>query len=197
LRKYFEPPKLKTMKLTFLFVGLGFFFITSIFPSASINQSEPARIESILCSSYGSEKGTCRGSDNCTACTNCKYCGYCNSGGSCGVCIKRPKKYYQPKPKKEPKYIPSRKKKSNSNRVIPQIENKSKATPDYYNNTYTVTKETSLRASGNSKSKILQRLEVNQKVIVLESPPGYWWKVICNNKVGWVKKHLLQNRARA
>jgi len=83
------------------------------------------------------------------------------------------------------------------NRVIPQIENKTKAIPDFHNNAYTVIKKTSLRTLGNSKSKTLKRLEGNQKVIVLESPLGDWWKVICNNKVGCVKKHLLQNRARA
>ena len=199
LRKYFAPSKIKTMKLTFLFSVLGLVLVTSIFSfyAVSKKQNEPIQIERILCSSYGSEHGTCRGSANCTACTNCKYCKYCNSGGSCGVCGKRPKSYNQPKSKKEKKYNPIRKKKPNLNRADIPKEDRNKVVPGVYNNTYTVTKKTSLREFGDSKSKVLWRLEVHQEVIVLESPQGYWWKVIYNNKVGWVKKNLLQKQVRA
>ncbi len=187
------------MKLTFLFSVLGLVFFTSIFsfPGVSKKTYEPIQIERILCSSYGNENGTCRGLASCTACKNCKYCKYCNNGGSCGVCVDRTKLYYKPKPKEEKKYSPSRKKKPNLNRADLPKEDKNKIVPSYYNNTYTVTAKTSLREFANSKSKVLKRLEVNQEVIVLESPQGYWWKVIYNNKVGWVKKNLLQKQVRA
>lgn len=187
------------MKLAFLFSVLGLIFGTSIFSisGTSKKQNELIKIESILCSSYGSENGTCRGSAYCTACKNCKYCKYCNNGGSCGVCVNIAKSYNKPKQKKENKYSPSRKKKPNLNRNYYPNNDKINPAPNFYNNTYTVTKKTSLREFANSKSKVLKRLDFNQKVIVLESPPGYWWKVIYNNKVGWVKKNLLQKQARA
>lgn len=186
------------MNLTFLSSVIGLFFFTSIFSfSSPQHQNAPIQIESILCSSYGSEHGTCRGLANCTACTNCKYCGYCNNGGSCGVCAIRPQSDYKPKPRKEKKYYPPRKKKSNSKRADIINDDKIKVAPNSYNNTYTVTKKTSLREFANSKSKVLKRLDVNQEVIVLESPAGYWWKVIYNEKVGWMKKNLLQKQVRA
>lgn len=137
------------MKSTFLFSVLGFVITIFSFYSPQ-NQNVPLQIDSILCSSYGIENGTCRGSAYCTACKNCKYCGYCNSGGSCGVCGKRPKSYNKPKPKKEKRYNPIRKKKPNLNRANIPKEDKGKVVPGVYNNTYTVIQKTSLRESANS-----------------------------------------------
>lgn len=188
------------MKFTFLFSFSGIFFITFLFSSANSSgtQSEFLQTTPILCSSFGNNLGTCRGLASCTACTNCKYCRYCNSGGSCGVCTAMVRSYDKTDKKRKNKHRPSNKiiKPQKKLKYNYQREDKS-SYPNVCNNVYTVVKKTSLREFSFSNANVLKRLKENEEVIVIETPSGYWWKVVCGNKVGWVKKHLLKEKSRA
>lgn len=183
------------MKLIFNFLTFSILiFICSSFFPKPLSSSDFMEIENgkTMCSSLPNV-ATCTGSAYCRACKNCKYCKYCNNGGSCGVCGKKPRRSYStPKPRKQTK--------SYSPKISQPKEKYSppKAPAEYsypvysYNNTYTVIKKTSLRKSGNSKAPVLKRLQVKEEVIVLNQSNKYWWMVKYNNKIGWVKKHLLE-----
>ncbi|MFK7774445.1 MAG: hypothetical protein AB8F94_20045 [Saprospiraceae bacterium] len=56
-----------------------------------------------------------------------------------------------------------------------------------------VTKKTSLRKSSSSKSRVILRLEVGQKVSVIDDSEQWWAKVMYQEKIGWVKKSLLKD----
>ena len=153
-----------------------------------------------LCSGKVSN-GRCTGSVYCRACKNCKYCAHCNSGGSCGVCGKRSTKTYSSPKSEPPKKYNSNKTKSNyknpsysrSSKVAKPYNDK-KRTPITPNNAYVITQKTSLREYGDSQAKVLKRLRVDEEVLVIESTGKYWWKVIHENEIGWVKKHLLKKK---
>jgi uncharacterized protein YgiM (DUF1202 family) len=56
-----------------------------------------------------------------------------------------------------------------------------------------VHKSTSLRKNPNSKSKVILRFKVGNKVSVIDDSGQWWSKVIYQEKVGWVKKSLLRD----
>lgn len=172
-------PSHNLMKVQILIVSL----LITVFSSISFIEPIPIQESSIFDNPIMcfDRVGRCVGSIYCTACTNCKYCGYCNSGGSCGVCGKRTKKYHS-KPKKT-----TLKTSQNNNGVSTQ--KKAYLTMG----TYIVIEKTSLRIAPNSKSKVLRRFSVNDKVYILDGySEKYWCKVSFNEEIGWVKKHLLK-----
>ncbi len=185
------------MKPTFSFLILSIIVLTcsSFFPqSSTFSDVKEIEIGKTLCSS-SPNVGTCRGSAYCTACKNCKYCRYCNNGGSCGVCSKRSTRTYS-----TPKYKKQKKNSSPKRRIPRKTYTPPKnpiqySQPTYlYNSIYTITKKTSLREFGTSKSKVLKRLNVKTEVIILDNSGKFWWKVRSNGKTGWVKKHLLKKK---
>ncbi|MFT4667782.1 MAG: hypothetical protein ACI9XB_004756 [Gammaproteobacteria bacterium] len=175
--------------ISMLFIGSILFSSSFTTAPSEISRTKQLPTNDILCSSY-STIGKCTGSAYCTACKNCKYCKLCNNGGSCGVCSNKTSTYHRTKPKKQNKSNSSQRSKQDytqSNRTT-----KSRIKVEGSNFYYIVTKATSLRVSGDSKSKILKRLQIGTGVSVLDSSGKYWWKVTYNNKVGWVKKQLLK-----
>jgi hypothetical protein len=56
---------------------------------------------------------------------------------------------------------------------------------------YFVIKRTSLRAKPDAQAEILMRLPVDTEVRFLEKTDGWWWKVSCNNIVGYAKARYL------
>lgn len=148
----------------------------------------------ILCSGAIIDIGRCTGSAYCTACTTCNYCVYCNNGGSCGVCqkteIKQPS---NTSPRSRTKHT-----KIESSRWTPPNDTvgifDSDALQKNGQSTYEVTAATSLRAYPDSQSAVLKRLAIGEEIIMLDCPYKYWCKVISKGKIGWVKKHLLQEK---
>jgi uncharacterized protein YgiM (DUF1202 family) len=63
---------------------------------------------------------------------------------------------------------------------------------DTYPHFYKVMQATSFRTKPNSQSKVILRFKAGNEVEVLESSDDWWWKVLYNSKVGWVKKRLLR-----
>lgn len=61
------------------------------------------------------------------------------------------------------------------------------------NQSYTISKSTSLRAEANSASLIITRLKTGNSFIFLESIDAYWSKVIYNDMEGFVKTALIEN----
>lgn len=159
--------------------------------------------EVILCSGEVIELGKCLGKANCTACTTCEYCKHCNNGGSCGVCA--PGNRYEPEP---PKYRSSPKPAPQPKTTYPKSESKiyifeetdkdEKFTPEstleVEEDIFIVSAATSLRKLPNSESQVLKRLAAGDEVSVIDCSNKYWCKVIYDDKVGWVKKHLLQEK---
>lgn len=59
------------------------------------------------------------------------------------------------------------------------------------NSYYSITLKTSLRDGPSSKYKVLQRIDVGEKVILLENHNEWWSRVEFNGQQGWVKRKLL------
>lgn len=149
----------------------------------------------ILCS--GEElapEGRCTGSRYCTACTTCNYCKHCNSGGSCGVCGGGSSRRT---------YSPSYYSKDGTNRYSkpsnpyttqPVFTPEKQHTIIIVNDLYIVTQATSLRQRATHKSNVLLRFAPGDEATLLEPTDKYWWKVVFNGKVGWVKKALLRKK---
>lgn len=147
-------------------------------------------------------EGRCTGSAYCTACKNCSRCNYCNSGGTCGVCSSGVRPSYKATPKPRTKSTTSYDKPAATTPTTPirtEIIEEKPATPIEQpvitiaaDNTYTVTQETSLRAQPDAKAQVLRRLIEGDTVKVIEKSTQYWWKVVQNGKVGWVKNFLLE-----
>lgn len=191
---------MKNFKLLQVAISIStFLFITLTFAGTSHQNNFDELLPSqVLCSSmYEIPVGKCTGSAYCSACKNCKYCKYCNSGGSCGVCGKRPVRSYSspPRPKEtspntsNTKTQPKKKLESK----YPQVEIKNIFAKKKL--IYIVIQATSLRESAGSQYKVLKRLQVNDEVEVVQSLEGYWWKVDYKGQTGWVKKHLLKQKA--
>lgn len=159
--------------------------------------------EVILCSGDVVDLGRCTGSKYCTACKTCNYCQYCNSGGSCGVCA--PGNRYEPEP---PKYRSSPKPAPQPKTTYPKVESKiyiyeetdkdekfiPESTLEVEEDIFIISAATSLRKLPNSESQVLKRLTPGDEVSVIDCSNKYWCKVIYDDKVGWVKKHLLREK---
>lgn len=144
----------------------------------------------ILCSGEKLDLGRCTGSAYCSACKTCNYCAYCNSGGTCGVCDNRETRVTLRRTipsTSEIHTIPGEKKEEpKSNHRV--NTGKSKKSKDLI---YEVIKATSLRKAPDSRSSVLKRLSIGDKVTVIDCSNEYWCKVIYRHTQGWIKKHLI------
>lgn len=59
---------------------------------------------------------------------------------------------------------------------------------------YIVTRETSLRAAPDHRSKVIVRLPEGGEVSFLERTGRYWWKVQYKGRTGWAKCALLEKK---
>ena len=55
-----------------------------------------------------------------------------------------------------------------------------------------VIQKTSLRLRPNSQSQVILRFDVGDGVEILNDDGEWWWKVMFNGKVGWIKKQCLE-----
>lgn len=136
--------------------------------------------------------GRCTGSANCSACTSCSRCGHCGAGGTCGVCAggsSSGSSYRKSKPKKYKR----------SESYTAPSKNKSRKPPKVFidkvnvninsNNRYIAGIATTIIYEKPSvKSKIIERVTKNEKLIRLEKQP-YWYKVKVqkSGKTGYVQ----------
>jgi|GEM_PF-4738481 len=144
-----------------------------------------------LASCCDTERG-CTGSSYCTACSNCSGCKHCaKNGGSCGVCSSgRPKSYSSPKPKK--KSSTSTKKSSGSAGTSSSAGSSSHypqsalffSSGDYL---YVTINELNVRKESNSKSAILEKVKLNDKLKYIKTE-GSWYKVevAASRTIGYV-----------
>ena len=77
-----------------------------------------------------------------------------------------------------------------SSRVAPPKEARTPAVA--HHGFFQATKATSLRAAPTSSSAVLKRLSEGDRLKVIEKTEYYWWKVLCNGQMGYVKALLLE-----
>jgi len=135
--------------------------------------------------------GRCTGSANCSACTSCSRCGHCGAGGTCGVCAggsSSGSSYRKSKPKKYKK-TESHSSSGNRSRKPPKVFIDKVNVNINSNNRYIAgVATTNIYEKASIKSKIIERVTKNEKLIRLEKQP-YWYKVKVqkSGKTGYVQ----------
>jgi len=156
------------MKTLYLFIGIAFYSLTLT------AQTDTTTLYATCC-----EDGRgCKGSAYCTACKNCSACKHCaKNGGSCGVCSSNRS------------YTPA--KKANTIYFTP-----SKSTKFIIGGLLLVnTTSLNLREAPTTNSKIIERLESEDKLELLEILDS-WLKVkaLKSNQIGYVYSKFVKTK---